>query len=88
MFPHENKPHVFTSDLRAAGKAGRHRWSRSVSGRMLGLSHPVRLMDALAPAELPVLCRARAEPRCLIVTSLKKETKIKMKSLDGLNLSG
>lgn len=45
-----------TSDLRAACETDRYRWSRGVGGGMLGLSHPVGLMDPPAPAELSVLC--------------------------------
>ena len=62
----------FTSNLRAACKTDRYRWSRGVGGGVLGLSHPIGLVDPLAPAELPVLRRAGAEPWRLIVTSLKE----------------
>lgn len=51
-----NRHMRFTSDLRAACETDRYRWSRGVGGGMLGLSHPVGLMDTLAPAELSVLC--------------------------------
>lgn len=68
-----NRHMRFTSDLRAACETDRYRWSRGVGGGMLGLSHPVGLMDTLAPAELSVLCWARAEPRCLIVTCLTED---------------
>lgn len=67
---HLNRHVSFTSDLRAAGETDRYRWPRSVGGGMLRLSHPIGLMDPLAPAELAVLCRARAEPRRLIVACL------------------
>lgn len=47
---------VLTSDLRAACKTDRNRRSRGVSGGMLGLRHPVGLVDSLASAKLAVLC--------------------------------
>lgn len=59
-----------TSDLRTAGKTDRYRRPRCVGGRVLGLSHSVRLVDPLTSTELAVLCRGRAEAWCLIVTCL------------------
>lgn len=43
----------FTSDLRAAGKTDRYRWSRGIGGGVLGLSHPIGLM---ASTELTMFC--------------------------------
>lgn len=57
-----------TSDLRTACETDGYRRSSGVGGGVLGLSHPVGLMDPLAAAELAVLSRARAEPGGLIVT--------------------
>lgn len=51
-----NETRFFTSDLRAARETDRHRWSGGVGGGVLGLSHAIGLVDALGPAELPVLC--------------------------------
>lgn len=47
-----NRHMCFTSDLRAACKTDRYRWSRGVGGGMLGLSHTIGFMDTLASAEL------------------------------------
>lgn len=63
----------YTSDLRVACKADGHRRPRGVRWGMLGLRHPIGLVDPLAPAELPVLCWTGTETRRLIMTCLKEE---------------
>lgn len=72
----------FTSDLRTACETDRYRGSGSVGGGMLGLSHPIGLMDPLGTAELPVLRRRRAEPGGLIVTCLTEEEEEGQKASD------
>lgn len=60
----------FTSDLWAACKTNRYRWSSSIGGGVLSLSYTIGLMDCLASAELPVVCWCWTEPRGLVVACL------------------
>lgn len=47
---------LFTSDLGAACKTNRYRWSRGIGGGVLSLSYTIGLMDRLASAELSMVC--------------------------------
>lgn len=62
----------FTSDLWAACKTNRYRWSRGIGGGVLSLSYTIGLMDCLASAELPVVCWCWTEPRGLVVACLNE----------------
>lgn len=51
-----NAQKSFTSDLGAACKTNRYRWSRGIGGGVLSLSYTIGLMDRLASAELSMVC--------------------------------
>lgn len=71
----------FTSDLWAACKTNRYRWSRGIGGGVLSLSHTIGLMDRLASAELPVVCWCWTEPRGLVVARLNENSDIFIKNI-------